>query len=152
MPSERFNKAFGRGAQGMNDDLDERNAKALEMLKNIPGSAVEAVRNVFSSGYPETAVPQVAPGDAKPMGSYFGPGNEPPLGEVDTGGLSTEEVQKAQKAERDKKALQDYAARQKAMAMPPMEVPKSRAEQLDPRLINPENYRRFQNMVDKLKK
>ena len=151
MPSDRFNKAFGRGQQGIEDDLDQRNREAIDMIKNIPGAAVEKLRNVFSSGYPETAVPQVAPGDAKPMGSYFGPGNPAPLGEIDTGGLSTEEIQKAQKAERDKKALEDYAAQQKAMQMPPMEVPKSKAETMDPRLQNPENYKRFQNMVQKLK-
>jgi hypothetical protein len=131
--------------------MDQRNREAVETLKKIPSQLVDTVSGMLGN---EQAPPAVSPDlekIAEQMGSYFGTGNKPMLGEIDTGGMSIEEVQKAQDAEKKKQQLKQYLQLQKQMQEPPMEVPKARAEALDPRLANPENLKRFQNMVNKIK-
>jgi hypothetical protein len=136
----------------MMEIYDQRNAEAMEKLKNMPSAAMDAIMGVFSSGAPESAIPQDVTTKAK-MGSYFGPGNSAPLGEIDTGGMSTEEVQKLQAEDKAKRqALQDVITRQQ-MQEPPMQVPKARNPvDMDPRLADPQNRAKFEAYLEQIKK
>jgi hypothetical protein len=42
----------------MMEIYDQRNAEAMEKLKNMPSAAMDAIMGVFSSGAPESAIPQ----------------------------------------------------------------------------------------------
>lgn len=154
MPSDKFKQAFGRGEAGIESDLDQRNAEALEMLKNIPGQLFNSVKGLISSDQQ----PNLSESQTNPvLGSYFGPSKQGDLGEADAQGMTTEEIQKLQEAQKQQEKAKAYLEMQQKLKEPPMEVPKSRPNQgflppeqaaaIDPRLSNPENLKKFEELV-----